>query len=673
MKNIVLWITLLSFTLSGSGCCSIFGGGGQMITVNSKPEGAKVQLGSLQGTTPYQVKLPKGKDYAIRTTYAGKTQTTPLEKKVDGVFWINILFWPGLIIDAATGNMYKYDGSKKVTDHNKQVTMINNINHLYIEYTKNTKIVKLLFDQQGYEYFKYNLVYRAYNITKTISQIKTNPLVDMTYVYQNDNNNILSFALKYNDTKDLIVSLFKISNTLPVNFSVVEILDKGFIGNVKEIIRHCHVTYLSNSFDLFKKIIQLKNVRSSDTLELINILIDRGVVDDVDGIIGVCINHNLSIDMLKILSGRSKIMKTIVLSDLTKCISLKKHLELNLLIDNKKDLIKHKTYDKYLLNIYLNKTKDDTSSNVLSTIDVILSKQIHLETVDNMDRTILINAILENRDKSVERLLEAGADPFHADSNGLNSLHYAIIHQKFKVIKMLAIKMNKSGIMLVNEPNSSNEYPIHLAINSPNPVKTIDHLASEGRLNYNINDINGDNVLHYIVSQKSVSIWIKTKLFRNLINKITSLTINSNVDKKPLVIRAIEQDYYDIIILLMNNLLQSEEIFIKNMTLAETDLTIEKLIIDFKISDQLVPKNPNEANFYPLVVIYIKSNLQSKNYSSKNLINLTNFLIIIIILIVIVRTLHQFNYMRHYYVMKQAGLFEDDNHSVIKNISNERL
>jgi PEGA domain len=109
MKKFVVWIVLVSFALSGSGCCTIFGGGSQMITVDSKPDGAKVQLGSLQGITPYQVKLPKGKDYAIRVSYAGKTQSTPLEKKIDGVFWINILIFPGLIIDAATGNMYKYD------------------------------------------------------------------------------------------------------------------------------------------------------------------------------------------------------------------------------------------------------------------------------------------------------------------------------------------------------------------------------------------------------------------------------------------------------------------------------------------------------------------------------------------------------------------------------------
>lgn len=570
------------------------------------------------------------------------------------------------------GNIYRYENTNKVIDHNKQVEVISNINNLYKEYKKSTDIVKLLFNQQAYEYFKYNLVHRPYNINKTITQIKVNPCVNIEYVYPNDNNNILSFALKYNDTKDLVSTLFELSKILPVNFSVMDIVNKGFIGNTKELIRNCNSSYLSDPLDLFNKIIKLKT-RSSDTLELVSILIGRGVVDNVDGIIDMCINHRLSLDMLKILANRENIMKTITLDNLVKCIELKKHMELGLLIDNRKILLKNKTYDDYLLNIYLQKTNNDTQSNVLTTLDTLLSKQINLETVDSMDRTILINTILEDRASSVERLLEAGSDPFHTDTNGLNSLHYAIIHQKFKIIKMLALKMNKSGTMLVNEPNSSQEYPIHLAIKTHEPIKTIDHLASGGRLNYNINDINGDNVLHYIIGQKRIPIWIKTKLFRALINKITVLTANSNVDKKPLVIRSVENDYYDIVILLMNNLLQSEEIFIKDMTFNETNITIEKLITKFKISNQLVPKNSNEPNFYPLVIKYIKDNIHSKNYSSKNLINLTNFLMILLILVVIVRTLHYFNYMRHYYIMDQAGLFDDSNHSAIKNISNERL
>ena len=105
MRIVALCVCLLFIC----GCCSIFSGGTQMITVRSKPEGARVQMGSLEGVTPYYVKMPKGKDYAIRATYGGQTRSTPLEKKVDGLFWVNILFFPGLIVDAATGNMYKYD------------------------------------------------------------------------------------------------------------------------------------------------------------------------------------------------------------------------------------------------------------------------------------------------------------------------------------------------------------------------------------------------------------------------------------------------------------------------------------------------------------------------------------------------------------------------------------
>ncbi len=105
MRKTVLWASLLFFAMFCSGCCTIFGGGSQMITINSNPPGANVQVGNLQGVTPYQVKLNKGKDYAIRVTCEGETQAVQLEKRVDGVFWINILFWPGLIIDAATGSI----------------------------------------------------------------------------------------------------------------------------------------------------------------------------------------------------------------------------------------------------------------------------------------------------------------------------------------------------------------------------------------------------------------------------------------------------------------------------------------------------------------------------------------------------------------------------------------
>jgi hypothetical protein len=108
MKKLVL-CTVLAVLLLTQGCCSIFTGDPQTIGVDSKPEGAKVQIGPYKGTTPYQVSVPRGKNYVIQASYGGKNQTLALNKQIEPVYWVNILFWPGLIIDLATGAMFEYD------------------------------------------------------------------------------------------------------------------------------------------------------------------------------------------------------------------------------------------------------------------------------------------------------------------------------------------------------------------------------------------------------------------------------------------------------------------------------------------------------------------------------------------------------------------------------------
>ncbi len=100
---------LLAMLLFTQGCCSIFTNNPQSISINSEPEGAKVKIGPYKGETPYQVTIPRGKNYVIEATLNGKTQTLSLNKSIEGVYWVNILFWPGLIIDLATGTMFKYE------------------------------------------------------------------------------------------------------------------------------------------------------------------------------------------------------------------------------------------------------------------------------------------------------------------------------------------------------------------------------------------------------------------------------------------------------------------------------------------------------------------------------------------------------------------------------------
>lgn len=108
MKS-VMCVLLSMAVVFNSGCCSIFTSGPQTVSVESVPQGAKVKIGQYKGVTPYQVSIPRGKDYVIEATYEGKSQTATLHKSIEPVYWLNIIIWPGLIIDLATGQMFKYE------------------------------------------------------------------------------------------------------------------------------------------------------------------------------------------------------------------------------------------------------------------------------------------------------------------------------------------------------------------------------------------------------------------------------------------------------------------------------------------------------------------------------------------------------------------------------------
>lgn len=102
-------IVVLFAVICSQGCCSLFKGGSELVSIDSNPQGAKVKVGPYHGTTPYTVQIPRGKDYVITAEYNGKSEVVSLNRSIQGLYWVNILLWPGLIVDAATGKMYNYD------------------------------------------------------------------------------------------------------------------------------------------------------------------------------------------------------------------------------------------------------------------------------------------------------------------------------------------------------------------------------------------------------------------------------------------------------------------------------------------------------------------------------------------------------------------------------------
>ena len=106
--SILLLATILTPPLFAS-CATIFSGGPQSLTLNSEPSGATYQYGPYTGKTPATVQASRS-DLAHIATFSlpgYEPSTVPVETGVQGVTWVDVLFWPGFIVDFVTGNAYK--------------------------------------------------------------------------------------------------------------------------------------------------------------------------------------------------------------------------------------------------------------------------------------------------------------------------------------------------------------------------------------------------------------------------------------------------------------------------------------------------------------------------------------------------------------------------------------
>lgn len=103
-----------------SGCATIFSGTDDDITFRSEPPGAQVIIDDIAvGTTPTTVEVdrPGFGDTDVTVQLDGyEPRTFELDKEFNNTSIINLLIWPGFIIDALTGAIYKYDKKTYLVD-----------------------------------------------------------------------------------------------------------------------------------------------------------------------------------------------------------------------------------------------------------------------------------------------------------------------------------------------------------------------------------------------------------------------------------------------------------------------------------------------------------------------------------------------------------------------------
>ncbi len=108
--RLILSILTLSVIVSIlPGCATILAGTSQGISFVSDPPGAQVTVGPHSGKTPVTLMLPKGKDYPVAVELGDKKKTFALTRVFDRSGLLNILIFPGFLVDAVTGAITKYE------------------------------------------------------------------------------------------------------------------------------------------------------------------------------------------------------------------------------------------------------------------------------------------------------------------------------------------------------------------------------------------------------------------------------------------------------------------------------------------------------------------------------------------------------------------------------------
>lgn len=105
MRKVKLLVSALA-VLVASGCATLFSSGTVTVQMKSDPPGAKYELGPFSGKTPDSIAIPKKSipDFAVFEMPGYERRTVPIESGITGVFWLDVLFWPGIIVDMVTGD-----------------------------------------------------------------------------------------------------------------------------------------------------------------------------------------------------------------------------------------------------------------------------------------------------------------------------------------------------------------------------------------------------------------------------------------------------------------------------------------------------------------------------------------------------------------------------------------
>lgn len=539
----------------------------------------------------------------------------------------------------------KYINYDNINSISNTSELIGKIKYYWNKYVDSHEIMKILFSQQAVEYYRHTIINKAFQSSQVLDTILSNPYVDINYTHQDEN--ILSLVSlnsskkqeDYITTTEIINRIQKIGGNFPASYKIDKIISSCIFPVIREIIKNSDLNFLydtPNNKNLLDIILESSNMMTTDKLELFEIILNRDFfisspnLNDAK-LIQYCIQDDRSIGLLEKIIEKQQYISKCSMSDIFLCIKLLKHKELDMLLTNRPEYATEKIHGYPPIVHYFKETMSDGIEEIL-LLKVLIKHKINPNIYDVNGDSPLILSVKMCRNLSFSLLFGYGADAFAYDITGYNSMHWAILKNNITVINMLK-KFNwaEDNHIINSLTKNDKKCPLFLAMesDSKNILLLTQTLLTENSIDRTYK-YDGNNILHHLINI-NVGTKIKNILFKNYIEKDFDLLEECKYSMKPIVVKAVEKDLYEIVIMIMNKLLEKEEVKFDGF---ENLKDIRKIIKENK-HVSIIVKNQNIPNFYSLVMMYLKNskNFDDNIYMDNLFENLFVTLIVVLLLI----------------------------------------
>ncbi len=473
-------------------------------------------------------------------------------------------------------------------------------------YLANVEIMKMLFNQQSYEIYQYTIRNNSnedYVIAVVNNLYKDKVVTCVNYLNLFSRKTVLDITAEEADLSRVASYIFSIGCVVHDINILNTAMKRGFYFLGLEIYKHSpysHKLESVNGKSIFN-IIMFENICPRLKLKYVEEIVRSGVDLMHDNPIVTALEIDNSYNHLEILINDSRILNSITSKHTDFAITKRKSDALTYLFKHGADP-NGDSVDHIPLITYIDTLDDDEDNISIEILSSILSFSPDLNIKDKFGYTSLHLAARHGRLRTLENLLDAGADPFivHIGS-GETPLMTAIEYDQFDIVNRLVLH-EKDNEQLVNVTNSNKVSPLMMALLTRNPIKIIRQLEINNKLDYEYYDDFGRNVLAFIIETKEISREMKYALFDILAPKMNLEKINK-LDSTPIIVKALRTGYYDIVKLIIMWLYDKNSIIITG--------NYPGFVEDWKYDIEIFSKNTH--NYYSLVLDHLRAVRKEEN------------------------------------------------------------